>query len=290
MQAMLILAHKDVQQVVALAKVLTKNFLVYVHFDMKHLLSEEDKEMLNAIENLRYVQKYDVNWGAWSICEAQILLMRLALENDKLTYVHLISGSDWPTMPLNEIYEFYENNFSIYMMAQRAKEIRKTGEPVLLWQKYYWEYDRIPRKTFYGKVYHRLSLLWQTMTGTDKFKDLDIDLEIWHGSNWCDLPRDAVEYLLEYFDRNQNVQRLFKTGFCSDEFWVQTILCNSDRYKERIIHNNHRYILMKKKHGSRPAILDENDYDDIISGDYHFARKMDKAISQRLIEKLMILQ
>ena len=64
------------------------------------------------------------------------------------------------------------------------------------------------------------------------------------------------------------------TGFCPDEFWVQTILYNSP-YRERIVQDYHRYILWNEQHGSYPAILDESNYTDILKGDYHFMRKID---------------
>ena len=81
-------------------------------------------------------------------------------------------------------------------------------------------------------MYHRLNIAVQTLLHVDKTKKLGIDLELFEGANWMDLPRDAVEYLLQYFDTHENVQKLFMTGFCPDEFWVQTILCNSEYKKE----------------------------------------------------------
>jgi hypothetical protein len=286
MQAILLIAHNNIEQVVALTRRLTEKFVVYLHIDKKYVLSADEKRMLDAVPHLTWIQEIKVMWGAWGISDATIRLMKLALQNPEVTYVHLLSGQDWPAGDIEEIYNFYENNSNLYMLAERVTDLKKSGEPIILWQKYYWDYDRIDRRTTYGKIYHRLSLLWQTVRRVDKFRDLKIELPLWQGPNWMDLPRDAVEYLLAYFEEHENIQKLFMTGFCSDEFWIQTILCNSREFSKRIVPNYHRYILWEEKHGSYPAILDEADYDKIAAGDYHFIRKVTMADSKGLMERL----
>lgn len=134
-------------------------------------------------------------------------------------------------------------------------------------------------------MYHRLNIAVQTVLHVDKIKKLGIDLELFEGANWMDLPRDAVKYLLQYFDTHENVQKLFMTGFCPDEFWVQTILCNSE-YKKRIVNDHHRFMKWEHRYGSYPAILDESDFDEICHGNYHFLRKVDLEHSQLLRKKL----
>ena len=126
----------------------------------------------------------------------------------------------------------------------------------------------------------------QTLLRIDKLKKLKIDLELYEGPNWMDLPRDAAEYLLKYFDEHENVQKLFMTGFCPDEFWVQTILCNSP-YRSRIIRDYHRYIKWEHRNGSYPAILDKRDFEEIINGNYHFIRKVDELHSGELKRMLI---
>ncbi len=48
MQAILILAHKNIQQVVELSRKLNSNFNVYIHFDKKMSL---DNDYLKVLEN-----------------------------------------------------------------------------------------------------------------------------------------------------------------------------------------------------------------------------------------------
>lgn len=86
--------------------------------------------------------------------------------------MHVISGEDYPVKPLKTIYEFYENNDQIYIQCEPAEGSVKSGESQVLWQKYYFDYDKINRRTTFGKIYHRYTLLKQTLLHVDKFKEL----------------------------------------------------------------------------------------------------------------------
>ncbi len=284
MQAILILAHTAPDHVIRLSKLLSEHFEVYIHFDKKTPLEPAHKAQLDEF-SIHFCSEYDVKWGSFSIVEATIHLMKMALENPDITHIHLISGQCWPVISPKEIYDFYENNQNIYMECYSAAGIKKSGEPIILWQKYYYNYDQINRRSTFGKIYHRVILALQTIFCINKFKNLDFNLDIYHGSQWMDLPRDSVEYLLNYFNSHPNVQKVFKTGFCSDEFWAQTILHASPLYT-RIVSEYHRYILWQERYGSYPAILDETDFDNITCGDYHFCRKVVPDKSDKLIERL----
>lgn len=284
MQAVLILAHKDVKSVIELSKKLQPCFEIYIHFDTKLLLSEEEKQEMER-NQFHFFRRIEVNWGAWGISAAAIVLMREALKDPRITHMHVISGQDWPAKKAEDIYSFYEGNRNIYMTCDPARGVKKSGEPIILWQQYFFNYDKVKRRTTYGKIYHRVSMAIQTLLRVNKYKKLNIEMEICQGANWMDLPRDAVEYLLDYFDTHENVQKLFMTGFCPDEFWVQTILNNSE-LSDRIIRDYHRYVKWERQHDSYPAILDERDFDEIVKGEYHFLRKVDDRYSLRLKQKL----
>ncbi|MYY64562.1 beta-1,6-N-acetylglucosaminyltransferase [Lactobacillus salivarius] len=285
MQAILILAHKNIEQVTKLATILNNNFEVYIHFDRKMNIPENYKQILDK-KNIHYISKIDVHWGSWSIGAATVLLMKEALKNRQIEYIHVISGQDWLTIPSKNIYDKFIDNDRIYMTYSKAKNVIKKGESIILWQKYYFNYDKINRRSTFGKIYHRGLLLIQSLLRINKFKKLGINLEIYSGENWVDMPRDAVEYCINYLDSHPNLLKMLQTGCFSDEFWMQTILCNSPKFKQRIVKNHHRYIKWQKQHGSYPAVLDMSDFDNIINGDYIFARKFENPYSNELITQL----
>ena len=285
MQAILILAHKNIEQVTKLATILHNNFEVYIHFDKKMNIPENYKQILDK-KNIHYISKIDVHWGSWSIGAATVLLMKEVLKNRQIEYIHVISGQDWLTIPSKNIYDKFIDNDRIYMTYSKAKNVKKKGESIILWQKYYFNYDKINRRSTFGKIYHRGLLLIQSLLRINKFKKLGINLEIYSGENWVDMPRDAVEYCINYLDSHPNLLKMLQTGCFSDEFWMQTILCNSPEFKQRIVKNHHRYIKWQKQYGSYPAVLDMSDFDSIINGDYIFARKFENPYSNELITQL----
>lgn len=285
MQAVLILAHKDPEQVLNLAKRLSNCFNVYIHFDVKCRVENSTLLQFHKIKNVLIFQSVDVRWGGYSITKAELLLLKEAMKCPENRYFHIISGQDWPILKPEEIYNFYADNENIYMKYGLAEGVVKSYEPIILWQRYYFNYDEMNRRSFYGKIYHRLLMIFHAVRGTDKFRDLDIKETIYQGANWCDLPRYAVDYSFQYLDEHPSIREMLKTGFCSDEFIFQTILCNSV-YKNRIVNNNHRFVIWKKKYNNYPAVLDDEDFPDIHSSGAHFARKFDRKISKNLINHL----
>ncbi|MCC4404925.1 beta-1,6-N-acetylglucosaminyltransferase [Limosilactobacillus reuteri] len=285
MQAVLILAHKNIDQVIELASRLSTDFEIYIHLDKKAKITVDQSRKIKKITK-GYISKYDVKWGSYSIVKATIDLMKMALNNNQNTYFHLISGQDWPLMSPAKIYEYFEHTNQIYMNYWPAVSMRKTGEPEIWWTKYYFNYDSINRRTTFGKVYHRLLLLVQTVLRINKLDKYGLKEDyIYAGKEWVDIPRDALEFAITYYEQHPNLEKIFSTSFCSDEMWLQTILCNSE-FKPRIEKNIHHYIEMTEKHGSRPAILDEEDYSKIISGNYWWGRKVERPISDKLINLL----
>ena len=91
--------------------------------------------------------------------------------------------------------------------------MRKTGEPEIWWTKYYFNYDQINRRTTFGKVYHRLLLLIQTMLRVNKLKKYGIEeSSIYAGQEWVDIPRDALEYAIEYYEHHPSLEKIFSTS------------------------------------------------------------------------------
>lgn len=287
MQAVLVLAHKNIDQVIELSALLRKRFEVYIHFDKKAHLTE-DQQIRLADLGVHWISTQDVHWGAWSIVQATIDLFNLALKDKRITYFHLISGQDWPAKDLDGIYRFFEDNDKLYIWNYPSAKYKKSGEPLVDWQKFYFNYDRINRRSSFGKIYHRLSIIKQTLFRVNKLKKLGIDLTLYNGSQWVDLPRDASAYLIDYLQKHPNVEEMFRTGFCSDEFWVPTILRNNTQFAQRIDTNNHRYIDWQERDGSAPAVLDNRDYAKIRQSDAWFMRKIEFPKSKSLVDRLDI--
>ena len=286
MQAVLVIAHRQPEQIIALAKKLVPTFKVFIHFDTKMKVTPSQLEELDKL-GVYHFSKINVRWGGWSIGQVAVDLFKIALKDPRITHFHLISGQDWPTKPPKEIANYFENNDHIYMTYFRANQKVKSGENVIWWQKYDFPYDHLNRRTTFGKIYHRITLYGQMLLRVNKLKKLGFqDNKIYSGENWVDLPRDATEYAINYFESHPNLRKMLVTGAFSDEFWLPMIFCNNAQLKKRIVQNIHRYIVWEKRYGSRPAILDETDLSLIQAGDYFWARKVVFGISDKLVEGL----
>ena len=93
-----------------------------------------------------------------------------SLKNPKVIYVHLISGQDWPVMSLDKLYNVFENNSKIYLGYKLAKKEIKSGQNTLLWQKFYFNYDKLNRRSFFEKIYHRFLIRLQKLLHINKLK------------------------------------------------------------------------------------------------------------------------
>lgn len=289
MQAVLILAHKNIDQVIKLSKQLIPTFNIYIHIDTKTNLTNSQRDELQNLKNVQYISQYNVKWGSYSIVKATISLMNLALQNKENTYFHLISGQDWPIQNAQTIYKYFENNDKIYMDYYRMLDKIKTHEPEIWWVKYYFNYDQINRRTFFGKVYHRILLLIEHTLNINKLKKYNLDEDqMYAGQEWIDIPREPLEFALNYYDKHPELKKVYSTSFCSDEMWLQTILCNS-KYRAKIDKNIHRFIVKEsgKLHGEKPIYLTEQNFNDMVASDDFFARKLTAPISDKLIDMLI---
>lgn len=287
-QAVLILAHRDIDQVVDLIHVLAPTFNVYLHVDAKTHLTESQRAALKQAGSRRIIQTRNVKWGSYSIVQATVDLMELALENPDNTYFHLISGQDWPLKDPREIYQYFEHSDRVYMAYWRMLDKVKTGEREIDWVKYWYNYDTINRRSLFGKIYHRLLLVTEKLLRVNRLKQLNFDAEqMYAGREWIDIPRDILEYALAEWHHRPDLQQLFKYSFCSDEMWLQTIICNSE-YRTRIDQDIHRYLpeAAGKTHGLKPQVITSADYQTIQGSNAFFGRKFVKPESNEIIQQL----
>ncbi len=280
MQAVLITAYRNLNQLAQLAELLSKEFEVYIHIDKRVSCSDIENSNLKECEHIKIFSLYRVNWGGCNHLKAILYLMNEGLKNKEITYFHIISGEDWPVRNINEIYNFFEGKDNIYFDCHKLHEVQEK----IKFQKYYsfmdiFDYKKIPQKIFVKGL-----VFLQKVLGINRFKHLE--LELFYGLVWGDYPREAVEYCLEYVYRNPEFMHYLGYGFASEEFFFQSILSNSLYWKQKIENKNFRYMLWKKKNSSYPAILDMEDFSNMIKNEYFFARKVRYPVSKELVDEL----
>ena len=205
----------------------------------------------------------------------------MALANPEVHYIHTISAQDMRIVSWKELEERFANDKHIYMTCTNADEIpKKTRERFVkrivtsrgTTRRYI---KRVVNKMnkIYRKVQDKCNISWN---------DIKPFHEIYKGMIWCSMPRNAAEYAMKYAKRSCTFMRTLSHVTLPEEFFFQTVFWNSE-FRDDIVNGNLRYTDWVKRHGSRPAILDETDIDKIKDSDCIFARKIDVNISKELI-------
>jgi hypothetical protein len=98
--------------------------------------------------------------------------------------------------------------------------------------------------------------------------------KIFGGSNYWNLTRTSLEYVIAYTDAYPDFLHRLKYVFAAEEIYFQTILLNSI-HSNKIVNDNLRYIDWTSGRGF-PAFLDITDFPEIISSNNIFARKFNR--------------
>lgn len=281
MQAFLITAYKNQEQLIKLIQSLNENALVFVHIDKKSTELSLDALQNLQLKNTHIISKYNIPWGGYTHLLAILTLFRMALADERVHYIHTISGQDIRIKTWEHIEKRFATCDNIYMTCFDSKDL-----PKKIKQRYT---QRIvtsrgthisglvdKMNTFYQKLQKKLHLSWNTIQPFD---------DVYKGVIWCSMPRKAAEYAIEFSKKNPIFLRTLKHVSLPEEFFFQTIFMMSD-YRQYVVRENLRYTDWTKRNGSKPAILDETDFQKVIESDCIFARKIDDTISKDLIKKV----
>lgn len=279
--AILLLFHQDIQQLERLISCFDDDFNFYIHIDKKYKISKLEIDKLREMSQVAKVySKYKVNWGGFNIVRAQLYLLKEIVKDKSIDYIHFMSGQDYPIKSINYIRNFFELN--------KGKEFIEVMDlPNYKWDK--GTYDRFSYYRLFDCFNHRCNLGRLVI---DLFVEIQIYLKykrsipnyydhLYGGSNWMSITRECAEYITNNY--NRNFYSRLKMTFAPDETFFHTVILNS-HFKDKIVNNNYRYIIWKFRNHSIPAVMDETDWKDILMSDALFVRKIDKNISNNLLD------
>lgn len=108
-----------------------------------------------------------------------------------------------------------------------------------------------------------------------------------YGTNWFSITGEFASWVLEHTDW---IEKTFKNTRCGDELFIQTMLINSP-FSEQVVDcafdDDYRSCLrfIDWKRG-KPYIFRTENFDELVSSPYLFARKFDLRIDSEIIERL----
>lgn len=286
-QAILITAYKNIKQLDNLILFFDERFEIYIHIDKKSNISDLDLKSLNKYKNIKFIsRKFSINWGGVNHLKAIILLSSIALK-DGNDYFHLITGQDYPIRKLSEFEDFFlKNRGNNFIEFNELPYKYWAGNGGLERINLYNFYDIFNAKQKIQMGIIGVFLKLQKMLNFNRNVSGKINKKLYGGGTYWSLSKEAIELVL-----NQNEQKdllkNFRHSFCAEEIFFQTILLNS-HLKDTVINDDLRFINWAEKHGNVPAILDNEDFDAVISSNDFFVRKIEMGISDELIKNVKL--
>lgn len=290
MQAYLIIAHKNLEQLKKLLKLLDyrKNDL-YIHIDKKaeKEIIEFDFSKCCKYSKVYKFSEYSVNWGSENVINCELFLLKKANENKKYEYYHLISGADLPLKGSKEIYEYFEKskNKEYINFVIDNKESYKNLENRIKYYRITNFYNILPFKSL--KIMRKIDIFQiklQKILGINRLKKSKIK-KFYKGTNWFSITNNLAEDLINDSD---NFINIYKNTYCCDEVFLQTYVMNNKYWKEKIKLNEDYHSIMRYIDWNRggPYVWRERDFDELINSDYLFARKFDEKIDNNIINMI----
>ena len=283
--AFLIQCHKLPKQLNELLNVLDNEYVqIFIHIDKK----SDIKEQIISRSNIHILPdelRVDVQWGKFSQVSASINLLRYAFGFGSFDYYWQISGQDFPIKNIQEILLFLEKNNKknfIHIGESRYNGLNKSNNFDKRAELYFpaWMSNR----TLFVKIIKKMYLV---ITGGTSYtlpiyrRKMVDKIKPYFGSCWWCLNNDFVEYAINKIEQEPYLIKFFNNVSCPDESFFQTLFMNSP-YADTQAQYLH-YIDWSAGQSS-PKNLTVEDYNNIVSSDKLFARKIDGDFG--LIEKL----
>lgn len=253
-QCLIITAYKSVEMLRCLLKSTYDHFYCYVHVDKEKWPSFEvlKKEFCDVV----FLHDYAVKWGGQEHLEVVLKMLNMSLGKE-YSYVHIISGEDYPTKSVEEIIAKFDKDEKIYCDYDLISSKKHYA-----YRRYcfYWPYAKFSMN--YKKPWVRYFNLF--CVGIQKcFPILQRNhigefQKIYWGFIWGTYPKYAVEYVLNYLKCHHEFWKDLSTCKIPEELCFQTILMNSN-YREKVVNDNLRYWNFEGGDNSGPVYLNIND-------------------------------
>ena len=197
------------------------------------------------------------------------------------SYVHIISGEDYPAVPVETIINRLNNDDKIYCDYEFVSSKKHCA-----YRRYsvYWPYTKFSMnyKNKWVRYFNlicvgiQMAVPWKRRNNIGEFEN------IYWGFIWGTYPQYAVEYVLNYLKLHHEFWNDLTTCKIPEEFCFQTILLNS-KYKDKVVNNNLRYWNFDGGDNSGPVYLEENDLRTTKFRKALFCRKVDYSSNVRKI-------
>ncbi len=282
-QAYLITAYKNFDELYELAEILSKTAYVFIHVDEKSReITDADMEKLNQLSGCEAIREYRIVWGGFAHVQAIVKLMAMALSKEDVSYMHLLTGEDFPLLTPEQLDEKFLTSDQIFMDYLTPEQLPETVTK--RYQYYNWFTDQNVKN----------KILWQLQNMTVKVqkkagicrKGIGPFTRIYKGLVYVSMPREAAAYVVSFVAKHGEFWDDLAVCQVPEEFFFQTIFMNDKNWREHVVNKQLRYMDWTKGDGSSPAYLTLEDYDKVKASGCAFARKFHPKQSEILRDRL----
>lgn len=282
-QAYLITAYKNFDELYELAEILSKTAYVFIHVDEKSReITDADVEKLNRLPGCEAIREYRIVWGGFAHVQAIVKLIAMALSKEDVSYMHLLTGEDFPLLTPEQLDEKFLTSDQIFMDYLTPEQLPETVTK--RYQYYNWFTDQNVKN----------KVLWQLQNMTVKVqkkagicrKGIGPFTKIYKGLVYVSMPREAAAYVVSFVAKHGEFWDDLAVCQVPEEFFFQTIFMNDKNWREHVVNRQLRYMDWTKGDGSSPAYLTLEDYNKIKASGCAFARKFHPKQSEILRDRL----
>ena len=265
MHAMIITAYQDFEGLKQVLSALSSRALCFVHIDAKSTITDEQTQQLSAMENVRAVKRYKVNWGSVYHLHALIDLCRMALEDARVSHLHLISAQDFPCVSADAFERFFDRDERIHMQSLVTAD-----------------YPELAHRYEHFHFMHLLNYRDMSENAQNWVGRIDRWQEMLHirrklkltgkGLVWLSMPRGAAEHAVNA-PQNKRLLKKLKYTYIPEEFYFQNAFAATP-WEKKITGRELRFSVWNQPERGLPALLNESDLAAIDESGCVFCRKV----------------
>ena len=249
-----------------------------IHADAQGAITARQVDELNALPNVRAIRKYKVNWG--SVCHLYALLdlCRMALEDERVDYLHLMSAQDVPLLCADEMERRFAGETRLFMQRLSTAENPELAHRYEHYHFMHWLNYRDPSErtqNWVGRIDR-----WQDKLHIRRRLALP-----YKGMVWLSLPRDAAQYAVSSCEGKKLLRKL-RTTYIPEEFYFQNVFSGT-AFEPRIVNRELHFSIWNEPERGLPAVLNMGDLEKMSASDCCFARKVDvgSELGRALLER-----
>lgn len=252
------------------------NNAIFIHVDRK---SGTYQQPTAQHAQLIFTRRITVGWGAFSLIEAELILLAAATQQDHYHYYHLLSEADLPLKSNTVLHDFFA------MQRQEFVSLATVNDPAVLDRiRYYYPFqERVGKQRNIFWILQKITLLIQKGLRIDRLRQTDIQA-VAKGAQWFSITDAFARYVLS---QTEWLRQTFSNGQAVDEVFMQTLLLNS-HFKCNISDKKSGDLRLTIWQGaSSPATLTMVERPQLQSSTKLFARKFDQQVDQQVIAAVL---